>query len=179
MQGASSQLGAMFKRKDVQYSLLFMLLYLVWIIWPIYGLMPFFAFTMLIVFKYMKTRKALRRLTFAARNQFPQKLPEDKWEMLLSYAFPIYAPKDAYALGQVFRICELGGYVCLAALAFQQRWADVMACFSVSMFALQMQRTLQPEKFFEKWAKKKPDEYGPKLQAIRNLQKWVLSDDAP
>lgn len=173
------QLRSLLKRKDMQYFVVFPVLYIVWIAWPVYGIMPFFAFAALVVAKYMKTRKALRRLTRGAKEQFPNKLPEEKWNLLLDYGFPIYAPKDAYALGQVFRVCELGGYGCLIALAIQQRWADVIACFSTCMFALHMQRMLQPESYFEKQAKKKPEEFGPKAQAIRDLQAWVLSDDAP
>jgi len=172
-------LGGILRRKDVQYALGFLALYVVWIIWPIYGVMPFFVFAAIIVFKYQKTRKALRQLTRKAKEQFPNKLPEEKWSMLLDYGFPIYAPKDAYALGQVFRVVELGGYVCLVGLAIQQRWADIMACFSGCMFALHLQRMLQPERYFEKQAVKKPEEFGPKAQAIRDLQAWVQSDDAP
>ena len=167
------------KRKDVQYASLFLSLYVVWMVWPLYGIMPIFAFTALIVSRFIKTSKALRRLTRSVYAQFPDKLPEKDWNILLQYGFAIYAPKDAYALGQVFRTFELGGYVCLIVLALQSRWADVLACFSGCMFALHMQRILQPERFFEKQAKKKPEEYIPKLNAIRNLRTWVLSEDAP
>jgi hypothetical protein len=173
------QLSSVLKRKDIQYLIAFILLYIVWIIWPIYGIVPFFVFTAMIVRKYMKTRKALQRLTMEVKAQFPDRLPEEKWKLLMSYGLAIYTPKDAYALAMIFRVCELGGYICVAVLAIQQRWPDVMACFSASMFALQMQRTLQPESYFMKRARKNPDEYGPKAQAIRELQAWVVSDDAP
>ena len=179
MREKNEQLSTLMNRKDVQYTVAFVVLYILWVLWPVYGVMPFFAFVLLLAYKYMKTRNALTKLTRAAKEQYPTKLTEEKWNMLLSYGFPIYAPKDSYALGQVFRVCELGGYACLVVLAIQQRWPDVMACFSASMFALQMQRTLQPEKYFEKLARKKPDEYGPKAQAIRDLQAWVVSEDAP
>lgn len=179
MSADNPSLGGMLRRKDVQYALVFLALYVVWVMWPVYGIMPFFVFAAFIVSRYLKTRKALRQLTRKAKDQFPNKLPEEKWNLLLDYGFPIYAPKDAYALGQVFRVVELGGYVCLVGLVIQQRWADIMACFSGCMFALHLQRMLQPERYFEKQAKKKPEEFGPKAQAIRDLQAWVLSDDAP
>ncbi len=66
----------MLRRKDVQYALIFLALYVVWLIWPVYGIMPFFAFAALIVSKYLKTRRALRQLTRKAKDQFPNKLPK-------------------------------------------------------------------------------------------------------
>jgi hypothetical protein len=179
MQGKSEQLRDVLRRTDVIYSIVFMVLYAVWIVWPIYGCLPFFGFAMMLVFKYTKTRNGLRRLTMAARNQFPDRLPEKKWHLLLRYAVAIYVPAAAASLAKTFRWCEFGGYGCLAVLAIQQRWVDVLACFSACMLALQMQRMLQPETYFMKLAVRKPDEYGPMAEDIRELQKWVLSDAAP
>jgi hypothetical protein len=176
MQGKLKQLLNVLSRTDVLDSAVFIILYGVWIVWPVYGSLPFFAFAMLIVYKYTKIRKGLRKLTIQVKHQFPDKLSEKKWDLLLRYGVAIYA---AEALAKVFRWCELGGYGCLAVLAMQERWIDVIACFSACMLAVQMQRMLQPEKQFLKLAKKNPGEYGPVVEDIRELQKWVQSDDAP
>jgi hypothetical protein len=179
MQEKFKQLLNALSRTDVLDSGVFIFLYCVWIVWPIYGSLPFFAFAMLIVLKYTKIRKGLRKLTIQVKQQFPDKLSGKKWDLLLRYGVAIYAPDAAEALAKAFRWCEFGGYGCLVVLAMQERWIDVLACFSACMLAFQMQRMLLPEKQFMKLAKKYPEEYGPMAEDIRFLQKWVHSDEAP
>lgn len=172
-----SRNAALLRRTDILITIMFAGLYCVWIAWPTYGLLPFFAFTLLIVSGVSKSQKKYRTFTDKMKEDSPGQLSEMYWTLLRRHGVAIFTPAAAASLATAFTRCKFLGYVVCAILAVLQRWVEVAACFSATQLAVHMERLLDPEKHFTKLSKKKP-EYAQMAEGIRELKKWVQGESS-
>jgi hypothetical protein len=179
MREQAGQLMGKLGRADIVITAIFFVLYGVWIAWQPYGCLPFFGFALIIAYNVSKSHKGLRRLTDQVRKEHPQQLSDQYWSLLRQYGVAIYSPNAAAPLALALKRCEIMGYIACIVLLLMQRWIDVLAAFSGSMLALHMVNLLAPEQYFDKLARKKPEQYAPMADGIRALKAWVQSDEAP